>query len=93
MALWTRLKEKLRKEPKGESDHTQRVRQAGLTPRELDVLRLLLQGCTLQQSADRLGMKYSTANTHMTAIYRKLGVTSRAALIIRYHDFEKETEK
>ena len=62
----------------------------GLTPRETEVFRLLLEGYTLQETADRLGVKYATVNTHMTAIYKKLGVSSRAQLIIRYRDFEKE---
>lgn len=64
----------------------------GLTPREMDVFRLLVEGYTLQETANQLGVKYSTVNTHMTAIYKKLGVSSRAELIIRYRDFEKENE-
>jgi len=57
---------------------------ACLTPRERDLFYLLLEGHTLKESAARLSIKYSTANTHMTGIYRKLGVNSRAELIINY---------
>ena len=55
-----------------------------LTPREYDLYLLLLEGYTLKECAARIGVKYSTANTHMTGIYRKLGVRSRAELIIGY---------
>lgn len=60
-----------------------------LTPREHDLFLLLLEGYTLKESAKRLSVKYSTANTHMTGIYKKLNVNSRAELIIRYRDAVK----
>jgi len=63
-----------------------------LTQREREVFRLLVEGYTIKETAQSLGIKYSTANTHMTGIYKKLGVNSRAELIIRYRDFEKENE-
>jgi DNA-binding CsgD family transcriptional regulator len=56
-----------------------------LTPREHDLFLLLLEGFTLKESAKQLSVKYSTANTHMTSIYKKLNVNSRAELIINYH--------
>lgn len=59
---------------------------AALTPREHDLFLLLLEGFTLRESARQLSVKYSTANTHMTGIYKKLGVNSRAELIINYRD-------
>lgn len=66
------------------------VRLAQLTPREHDLYLLLLEGFTLKESAKQLSVKYSTANTHMTAIYRKLGVKSRAELIINYRNIDGE---
>ncbi|HEX2945316.1 MAG TPA: LuxR C-terminal-related transcriptional regulator [Clostridia bacterium] len=57
-----------------------------LTPREYDVYLQLLEGYTLKESAKRLSIKYSTANSHMSGIYRKLRVKSRAELIINYRD-------
>ena len=66
------------------------VRVAQLTPREHELYLLLLEGFTLRESAEQLGIKYSTANTHMTGIYRKLGVRSRAELIINYRDVDGE---
>jgi DNA-binding CsgD family transcriptional regulator/tetratricopeptide (TPR) repeat protein len=52
---------------------------AGLTPRELDVLRLLAQGLTSAQMAEQLVISLVTVNFHVRSIYSKLGVTSRAA--------------
>ena len=52
---------------------------AGLTPREMDVLRLLAQGLTSAQIAKRLVIGLVTVNFHVRSIYSKLGVTSRAA--------------
>lgn len=59
-----------------------------LTPRETDLYYLLLEGYTLKESAKVLSVKYSTVNTHMTAIYKKLRVNSRAELIIKYREIE-----
>jgi len=61
-------------------------RLALLTPREHALFLLLLEGYTLKESATRLSVKYSTANTHMTGVYKKLNVNSRAELIIHYRD-------
>jgi DNA-binding CsgD family transcriptional regulator len=60
-----------------------------LTPREYDLYLLLLEGFTLKECAEQLSIKYSTANTHMTGIYKKLGVNSRAELIINYRAINK----
>jgi len=51
----------------------------GLTARELEVLRLLAQGLTSAQIAERLVIGVVTVNFHVRSIYSKLGVTSRAA--------------
>jgi predicted ATPase/class 3 adenylate cyclase/DNA-binding CsgD family transcriptional regulator len=52
---------------------------AGLTKRELEILRLVAQGLTNAQVAERLVISSRTVDTHLTAIYGKLGVTSRGA--------------
>ena len=49
-----------------------------LTAREMDVLRLLAQGLTSAQIAERLVIGLVTVNSHVRSIYSKLGVTSRA---------------
>ncbi len=92
MSIWEQLKKQFRKPGRRDSPGAADTQPIGLTPRELDVFRLLLEGYTLQETADQLGVKYSTVNTHMTAIYKKLGVKSRAELIISYHDFKEDNE-
>jgi len=54
-----------------------------LTPREMDVLRLLVHGLTSAQIAERLVIGLVTVNSHVRSIYSKLGVTSRSA-VTRY---------
>jgi DNA-binding NarL/FixJ family response regulator len=51
----------------------------GLTAREVEVLRLLAQGLTSAQIAERLVIGVVTVNFHVRSIYSKLGVSSRAA--------------
>jgi DNA-binding NarL/FixJ family response regulator len=51
----------------------------GLTAREVDVLRLVAAGLTDAEAAERLFVSVRTVNAHLRSIYRKLGVTSRAA--------------
>jgi DNA-binding CsgD family transcriptional regulator len=53
---------------------------AGLTERELDVLRLLAAGRTKRQIASDLVISPSTVHTHTVHIYAKCGVSTRAAL-------------
>jgi predicted ATPase/DNA-binding NarL/FixJ family response regulator len=53
--------------------------RAGLSERELEVLRLVAQGLTDPQVASRLYISPRTVNRHLGSIYRKLGVPSRAA--------------
>jgi predicted ATPase/DNA-binding CsgD family transcriptional regulator len=51
----------------------------GLTAREVEVLRLVAQGLSDAQVAEQLVISPRTVNWHLTAIYSKLGVSSRAA--------------
>jgi predicted ATPase/DNA-binding CsgD family transcriptional regulator len=52
---------------------------AGLTPREVEVLRLVAQGLTDREVAERLVLSPRTVSTHLTAIYGKLQVNTRSA--------------
>ena len=51
----------------------------GLTAREVDILRLVAQGLTDIQVAEKLVISPRTVNWHLTAIYSKLQITSRSA--------------
>jgi predicted ATPase/DNA-binding CsgD family transcriptional regulator len=52
---------------------------AGLTAREVEVLRLVAQGLSDAHIAEQLVISPRTVNWHLTLIYSKLGVSSRAA--------------
>jgi len=54
---------------------------ATLTARERDVLPLVAAGLTNAQIAQRLHISPRTVNAHLTSIYSKLGVSSRAGAI------------
>ena len=56
---------------------------AYLTPREAEVLKLVARGCTYVQVADRLGVSLHTVGSHIKNAYRKLGVRSGAAAVMR----------
>ena len=47
---------------------------AGLTPRELQVLRLLARGLSSRAIGERLGISPKTARNHIEHIYSKTGV-------------------
>jgi non-specific serine/threonine protein kinase len=67
------------KQPRDCGDH-------GLTPRELDVLRLLAAGHSDRQIAAALSISRKTAGNHVSSILAKLGVegrTAAAALAVR----------
>lgn len=53
----------------------------GLTPRELDVFELLVQGRDRAFIEDALGMSEGTVKTHASHIYKKAGVTNKQELI------------
>jgi predicted ATPase/DNA-binding CsgD family transcriptional regulator/class 3 adenylate cyclase len=54
------------------------AKPAGLTKREGEILRLLAQGLTDAQIAERLVISPRTVNAHLSSIYSKLDVNSRA---------------
>jgi DNA-binding response OmpR family regulator len=60
---------------------------AGLTPREHEVLQLLAEGLEQLQIAERLVISPKTVGTHIERILSKLGVRSRAqAVAVAYRD-------
>jgi two-component system, NarL family, nitrate/nitrite response regulator NarL len=54
-----------------------------LTPRELDVLRLVAEGLPNKTIALRLGVSEHTVKFHVNAILGKLGVASRTEAVVR----------
>jgi HD-GYP domain-containing protein (c-di-GMP phosphodiesterase class II) len=52
---------------------------SGMTPREIEVLRLIAAGLTAKETAQKLDISPKTADHHIQSIYGKIGVTTRAA--------------
>ena len=51
----------------------------GLSPREAEVLVLVARGCTNRAIGEELFISEKTVTSHLTHVFAKLGVTSRAA--------------
>ena len=60
------------------ADHTPRI---GLTPRELEVLRLVADGLSNAQIADRIGRTEGTVKVHLKNILQKLEVRDRTEAV------------
>lgn len=67
-----------------EPNRTPSLDDTNLSPREKQVVLLLLQGMTLRQVAPELGLTPSTVSTYSKAIYKKLGINSRAELFLLF---------
>lgn len=80
------------REPSAEAT---RAEEAGLTPRETDVLRALTQGLTNRDIGKRLFLSHRTVGIHVSNVLRKLNVSTRgqaAAAASRLRLFEDRGE-
>jgi DNA-binding CsgD family transcriptional regulator len=74
---------------RGSRDHADEPGGSGdLTKRELDVARLVAAGLSNQEIAERLFVSTRTVTTHLTHIYRRLGLSGRTALAHYLHTRE-----
>ena len=54
-----------------------------LTPREKDVLKLLMKGASNQDIADALGLKIVTVKLHIGNLFKKFGVKNRTQVVLK----------
>lgn len=66
---------------------TARLSELMLSPKEIQVCNLLLDGYTLRQTSAILNISYSTVNTYCTSIYRKLDINSRTELLVMFNKY------
>lgn len=66
-----------------ERDWLPRVELPRLTPRELNVLQLMMQGSSNKQIAKQLGISIETVKEYASTCYRKLDVSDRVSAIYR----------
>ena len=62
--------------PRGPQPST-RANPAGLTSRQVDVLRLVADGLTNAEIAQRLHLSVRTVDHHVSAVLTRLGLASR----------------
>ena len=74
----------------GLEEVARRVEQAdkleglGLAPREKEVCALLLRGLSIRQISGELGLAFATVNGYYRSLYKKLGVSYKAELFMRF---------
>ena len=56
---------------------------AGLTERQVEVLRMLSRGLANKEIGEALGLAENTVKVHLGHIYRTLGVSSRTAALLK----------
>jgi DNA-binding NarL/FixJ family response regulator len=56
-----------------------------LSPREQEIVHLIIDGLTNLETATRLGITEATVKAHLTHIFQQLALRSRAQLAARYH--------
>ncbi|HSJ02313.1 MAG: response regulator [Verrucomicrobium sp.] len=61
----------------------QKQKDYGLTPREQDILQLLVKGHTIKEAAAELQIGYYTADEYIRSVYEKLQVRSRGGAIAK----------
>lgn len=59
-----------------------RRRAFGLTPREIEIVRLVVCGFTNKEIAEQLAIGENTVKSHLTHIFNKLGASSRIELAL-----------
>ncbi len=64
-------------------DVTDALARAPITPRERDVVGLLMSGASTRQIASETHLTVGTVHTYLKRIYPKLGVRSRVELVAR----------
>jgi DNA-binding CsgD family transcriptional regulator len=57
-------------------------REAGLSPREAEVIALITPGLSNQEIADRAFLSINSIKTYIRSAYRKMGVTKRTEAVI-----------
>lgn len=58
--------------------------QLPLTPRELEVLRMISEGLTNAEVAERLQLSVHAIKFHLAGIYRRLNVANRTEAAVTY---------
>ena len=55
-----------------------------LTPREVEVAKLVCRGFDNNRISEKLGVEYNTVRAHLGNIFRKAGVKGKVGLILEF---------
>jgi PAS domain S-box-containing protein len=80
--LGQKIIEKLANATRGKRSASTQPDLATLTARAIEVLGFVAQGLSDAEIAERLGIAQNTVRNHVSAIYQKLGVHRRSAIIV-----------
>jgi two-component system, NarL family, nitrate/nitrite response regulator NarL len=62
--------------------NAQPVKSYGLTPRELEMVRFVTQGCSNREIAARLSISEETVKRHLSNVFDKVGMSNRVELTL-----------
>jgi DNA-binding NarL/FixJ family response regulator len=63
------------------AEQVDRTQKLTLTPRQREVLQLIIEGCTMKEIANRLGISTRTAESHKYEIMEGFGIDNTAELV------------
>ena len=83
-ALQNAVRQHVRSRERQQANHVARERYTQLSPREREVLGLIISGLTNKEIGRALDLSPRTVETHRASVFAKLGAESLADLIRRY---------
>ena len=64
-----------------------------LTPREIEIAKLICHGLSNEEIATTVKIKYGTVKTHIRNIYRRIHVKSKVGMLLRFMEDTKAEKK
>jgi DNA-binding CsgD family transcriptional regulator len=55
-----------------------------LTPREVEVAKMVCEGLDNEQIGKKLRIKYNTVRAHLGNIFRKVGLRGKAGIVLKF---------
>jgi DNA-binding CsgD family transcriptional regulator len=80
--LWTAIGASLSRAPAQPAPRGTRTLPDGLSPRELEVLRLIATGVSNSEVAEQLFLSPNSIKTYIRTAYKKTGVTNRTSAVL-----------
>lgn len=64
----------------------------GLTPRQIEVMHLVVRGCTNKEIARSLGVGEQSAKEHVSRLLRRFDAPNRVVLALRFAEMSARHE-